>query len=70
MNFRALVMTLDTVAQDIPTNIPTIVTDAPTEWAPTICPRWMSVRSDVMIDQHNAKTITGFWWLKPIAVGL
>ena len=50
-------MTIDTVAQDIPTNFATIVTDAPANWAPTIYPRWQSVRPDMDIGQYNTKTI-------------
>ena len=42
------VMTVDTVAQDIPTNFATIVTDAPTNWAPTIFLLWKPVSSDII----------------------
>ena len=52
-------MTVDTVGLDIPSNFVTNFTEALTNRAPTICPCWKSVRSDIMVDQHNKKTITG-----------
>ena len=42
------VIILDTVPRETPKTSATLVTEAPTIWAPTICPRSNSVSSDVM----------------------
>ena len=52
-------MTVDKGALDAPTNCATVVTDAPTFRASAIGSRWKSLRSDIMVDEHNTKTITG-----------